>query len=74
MAGNVREWVADWYDGNYYAVSASRNPVGPDMGTAKVVRGGSWRYSLPIARTAFRDSIKPSMTDYDVGFRCAYSP
>ena len=42
MAGNIGEWVEDWYDGNYYANSAHVNPLGPNTGTRRVDRGGSW--------------------------------
>jgi formylglycine-generating enzyme required for sulfatase activity len=45
MAGNVWEWVDDWYNGGYYCVSPGENPLGPTSGTARVVRGGSWTSS-----------------------------
>ncbi|MBI2876708.1 MAG: SUMF1/EgtB/PvdO family nonheme iron enzyme [Candidatus Tectomicrobia bacterium] len=71
MVDNVGEWVADWYGGNYYASSPSRNPKGPDSGEYRLVRGGSWYYDRFSARAADRGRDAPAGWDGDVGFRCA---
>ena len=59
MAGNVWEWVNDWYDENYYQSSPSSDPLGPDAGQYRVARGGSWsNYNFntnDFARSAYRD-------------------
>ena len=74
MAGNVLEWCADWYDGDYYQSSPSRDPTGPDSGLSRVLRGGSW-YSLRLrARSACRDGDNPDIRLIVGGFRCCVSP
>jgi len=71
MAGNVWEWVLDWYDSNDYSKSAKRNPKGPAKGTAKVIRGGSWGTPPAKIAHAYRDSRDPGTRYINGGFRCA---
>jgi formylglycine-generating enzyme required for sulfatase activity len=70
MAGNVWEWCADWYDETYYNYSPQRNPTGPDTGTKRVLRGGSWYRAVHTIRCAERVSDVPTNSLNIVGFRC----
>jgi formylglycine-generating enzyme required for sulfatase activity len=71
MAGNAAEWVADWYDRDYYQNSPKKNPTGPAQGEKRVIRGGSWA-DLPLAlRVTARISAEPEFEDRTIGFRCA---
>ncbi len=72
MAGNVAEWVQDWYRENYYTLSPSINPLGPTEGEFRVLRGGSWYNLAPAMRAAFRLWNYPDLRSDTVGFRCAY--
>jgi formylglycine-generating enzyme len=71
LAGNLYEWVADWYDDAFYALQPRINPRGPAEGTAKVQRGGSYINSPYRLRATFRTKGDPTEHDPNVGFRCA---
>ena len=74
MAGNVYEWVNDWYSSTYYAASPSTNPTGPAAGTARVWRGGSWDDDTRRVRSAWRNGGGADGTSSGVGFRVARNP
>ncbi|MBT3340256.1 MAG: SUMF1/EgtB/PvdO family nonheme iron enzyme [Planctomycetes bacterium] len=70
MAGNLYEWCNDWYDASYYAQSPSNNPFGPNAGTYRILRGGSWNSTAPYLRNALRGGDGPERRNSYVGFRC----
>ena len=73
MAGNVAEWVQDWFGFDYYAYMPERNPPGPTSGRYKSVRGGSWKSNPIMLRTATRGGSPPDQRSATIGFRCARS-
>ena len=75
MAGNVREWTADYYDPGYYSASPTENPQGPSFGDYHALRGGSWGEQANDVRITTRGGDRPTnpVWRYYLGFRCASS-
>ena len=72
VAGNVWEWVTDWYASNYYGAGDLRDPLGPDRGSMRIVRGGAWvTDDVRMLRCAWRHLVPPDTYAYSVGFRIA---
>lgn len=74
LAGNVREWIKDWYKIDFYKRAAYLNPTGPDDGRYVVMRGGRFDNTRSAARVAARRVIGPFDYGAGIGFRCAASP
>jgi len=73
MVGNAWEWVADYYDAKYYAVSPTRDPKGPEHGSSRVLRGGSWLLFARYCRISYRFRNSPNFRSSLIGFRVARS-
>jgi formylglycine-generating enzyme required for sulfatase activity len=74
VAGNVWEWCADWYADDYYHTSPRKNPKGPEAGTERALRGGSWMCAENFCsnyRVAARSHATPDSGLNNLGFRCA---
>ena len=70
MIGNVWEWVSDWYAADYYGRGDLSDPRGPETGSMRVVRGGSWvNDDVSMLRCAYRHHVPPDTYAYSIGFR-----
>jgi sulfatase modifying factor 1 len=73
VAGNVWEWVSDWYSADYYGQGAERDPRGPEVGNMRIVRGGSWvNDDVSMLRCAYRHKVPPDTYAHSVGFRIVF--
>jgi len=71
MAGNVWEWVADWYDPDYFENSPISNPLGSENGSSRILRGGAWNRISNLLRVAYRYNTNPDLAHVSFGIRCA---
>lgn len=72
-AGNVMEWVADWYQETYYKEAPDKDPPSPEFGTFRVMRGGGYTTTGGDIRITSRSKMVPDFRDETIGFRCAIS-
>ncbi len=71
LSGNVWEWISDWYDENYYQTSPEYNPKGPENGSLRIIRGGSWSIPKRFSRCSNRRKASSSGRHINTGFRIA---
>jgi eukaryotic-like serine/threonine-protein kinase len=74
LSGNLAEWVSDWYQVDYYSVSPTIDPPGPESGTEKILRGGGWSTNFGTLQLSDRWPIDPNTSYSFIGFRCALTP
>jgi len=71
----VWEWVSDWYGSEYYGGGDMNDPRGPDTGSMRIVRGGSWvNDDLKMLRCSYRHKVPPDTYAYSIGFRVVCVP
>ena len=73
IAGNVNEWVQDWYAADYYANAPAKNPTGPSHGDRRSMRSSAWITAVSLAHAASRLNDRPTARANTLGFRCAKS-
>lgn len=71
MAGNVSEWISDYFDREYYSKSPPTDPPGPAEGTYRIIRGGAWSDAAKRVTVFFRNWVRPTQRTPNIGFRCA---
>ena len=75
VVGNVWEWVSDWYNSEYYGSGEVNDPLGPDHGSLRIVRGGAWvNDDVSMLRSAYRHTVPADTYAYSIGFRVVCTP